>query len=75
MSTPRLEVAWKRSSRLFVTGKRRAGPGRQFIYTAAEVQRLLVGAGLGIVDVFGGLDGKPFALGADILYVIAEKSR
>jgi cyclopropane fatty-acyl-phospholipid synthase-like methyltransferase len=56
-------------------GKAESRPGRQFIYTAAEVQRLLVGAGLGIVDVFGGLDRKLFALGAEILYVIAEKSR
>jgi SAM-dependent methyltransferase len=56
-------------------GKAETRPGRQFIYTAAEVQRLLVGAGLRIVDVFGGLDRKPFALGAEILYVIAEKGR
>jgi hypothetical protein len=50
-------------------------PGRQFIYTAAEVQRMIAGAGLQIAETCGGLDGKPFALGAEMLYVIAEKRR
>src|SRR5688572_8334655 len=56
-------------------GKTDVRPGRQFIYTAAEVQRMIAGAGLQIVETCGGLDRKPFALGAEILYVIGEKPR
>lgn len=48
--------------------------GRQFIYTAAEVQRMVAEAGLRVVNIYGGLDRKPFVLGAEILYVVAEKS-
>jgi len=56
-------------------GRTEVRPGRQFIYTAAEVQRMIVGAGLQIIATYGGLDRKPFALGAEILYVIGEKPR
>lgn len=54
-------------------GKTETRPGRQFLYTAAEIQRMLKAAGLRVVETCGGLDRKPFALGAEILYVIAEK--
>jgi SAM-dependent methyltransferase len=54
-------------------GKTETRPGRQFIYTAAEVQRMVAGAGLRIVNTYGGVDRKPFALGLEMLYVVAEK--
>ena len=56
-------------------GKTETRPGRQYVYTAAEVQRMVAGAGLRVIETCGGLDRKLFALGAEILYVIAEKPR
>jgi SAM-dependent methyltransferase len=55
-------------------GKTETRPGRQYLYTAAEIQRMLVAAGLRILETCGGLDRKPFALGAEILYVVAAKN-
>src|SRR5687767_2975712 len=54
-------------------GKTDVRPGRQFIYTAAEVQRMVAGAGLRTVNTYGSIERKPFALGSEILYVVAEK--
>jgi hypothetical protein len=56
-------------------GKAETRVGRQYLYTAAEIQRMLAAAGLRTVATNGGLDRKPFALGAEILYVVAEKNR
>jgi SAM-dependent methyltransferase len=55
-------------------GKAETRPGRQYLYTAAEIQRMLVTAGLRTTATYGGLDRKPFALGAEILYVVARKN-
>ena len=54
-------------------GKMETRPGRQFIYTAAEVQRMVAAAGFRIVNTYGSIERKSFALGAEMLYVVAEK--
>lgn len=54
-------------------GKMETRPGRQFIYTAAEVQRMLAAAGFRILSTYGSIERKPFALGSEILYTVAEK--
>jgi SAM-dependent methyltransferase len=45
------------------------------VYTLAELKRLLEAGGWTVVDAFGGLDRKPFALGNRRLLVVALKSR
>lgn len=54
-------------------GKVERRPGRQYIYTVAEIQRMLAGAGLRTLALLGGLGQTPFALGAEVLHVIAQK--
>lgn len=55
-------------------GKAETRPGRQFIYTVAEIRRLLESAGLKPTAVYGGLNGEPFRIGSDYLYVVSEKA-
>jgi hypothetical protein len=54
-------------------GKVETRPGRQYICTVAEIQRMLAGAGLRTLALLGGLDQKPFGLGAEVLHVVAQK--
>lgn len=55
-------------------GKTETRSGRQYIYTVAEIQRMLREAGLKTLSLMSGLDKKPFALGAQVLYLVAQKS-
>ncbi|MCI0746572.1 MAG: class I SAM-dependent methyltransferase [Verrucomicrobia subdivision 3 bacterium] len=54
-------------------GKVETRPGRQFVYTAAEVQRMLAEAGLPTVAIYGGVDRKPFQLGGE-MYLVSERA-
>ena len=42
-------------------------------YTCAELCRMLGHAGLGVVDVYGGFDGRPLTLDAKRLIIISQK--
>jgi SAM-dependent methyltransferase len=44
-----------------------------WVYTAAEIRRLLEGAGLEVLALYGGLDRRPFGLGAQELFVVTQK--
>jgi ubiquinone/menaquinone biosynthesis C-methylase UbiE len=48
--------------------------GRQFLYTAAEIRRMLEEAGFKMVGLYGGLKDEPFRIGNnDMLYVVSKK--
>ena len=57
-------------------GKVETRHGLQYIYTAAEIQRMLERAGLKTLHLYGSLDLQPFKLGAQMhyLYLIAQKA-
>jgi hypothetical protein len=44
------------------------------VYTLAELRRLLEAGGWTVVDAFGGLEGRPFALGDRRLLLVALRS-
>jgi len=46
---------------------------RHWIYTTAEIQRMLERAGLEVVECFGSTDGDPFKLGTRELFVVSRK--
>jgi SAM-dependent methyltransferase len=46
---------------------------KHWIYTAAEIRRMLERAGFAIVNLYGSLKHEPFVLGSDELLVIAER--
>jgi SAM-dependent methyltransferase len=54
-------------------GKADVRRGCQFLYTTAEIRRLVEEAGLRPVKLSGGLNDEPFRIGAEMLYVISEK--
>jgi len=45
-----------------------------FIFTTAEIRRMLMAVGLHIVGMYGTATGEPYALGSPFLYLVAEKS-
>ncbi|GAA4457616.1 class I SAM-dependent methyltransferase [Nibrella saemangeumensis] len=47
---------------------------RHYIYTIAELRRLLRKAGLRVIDLYGTTDGQPFALGDESVWILAEVS-
>ncbi|WP_214401833.1 class I SAM-dependent methyltransferase [Pseudonocardia lacus] len=49
------------------------GTSVQHVYTAAEVVRLVRGAGFGGVELFGDPDGAPYALGSPRLLLVARR--
>ena len=53
-------------------GQRDVRTAKHWIYTAAEIQRMLNRAGLEVVECFGTLDGEPFKLGTRELFVVSE---
>jgi SAM-dependent methyltransferase len=56
-------------------GKVETRPGRQFLYTAAEIRRMLEEAGFKVIGLYGGLKDEPFKIGnPDMLYVVSKKS-
>jgi SAM-dependent methyltransferase len=46
-----------------------------WVYTVAEIRRMLEGAGLTVTNLYTSLDQQPFKLGDQRLLVVAEKSR
>jgi len=47
---------------------------KHWIYTAAEIRRMLERAGFAVENLYGSLKCEPFVLGSDELFVIARKS-
>jgi ubiquinone/menaquinone biosynthesis C-methylase UbiE len=54
-------------------GKAESRKAKHWIYTAAEIRRMLERAGFTILNLYGSLKGEPFVLGSDELYVIAQR--
>jgi cyclopropane fatty-acyl-phospholipid synthase-like methyltransferase len=46
---------------------------KHWIYTAAEIRRMLERAGFVVLNLYGSLKCEPFVLGADELFVIAQR--
>jgi ubiquinone/menaquinone biosynthesis C-methylase UbiE len=45
----------------------------QFVFTVAEVHRMLAAAEFRVVDLYSSLDRQPYRLGSENLYLVAEK--
>ena len=55
-------------------GKTESRMAKHWIYTAAEIQRMLERAGFAFRESFGSLDCRPFVLGSEELFVIADRA-
>lgn len=55
-------------------GKVETGESTHWVYTCAEIQRLLARRGLETKGLYSGLDRAPFRLGTQVLYVVAERN-
>jgi SAM-dependent methyltransferase len=53
-------------------GKTESRKARHWIYTVAEIQRMLTRAGFKVIDCYGSLKSEPFKLGSRELFVVAE---
>ena len=53
-------------------GKSETGESTHWVYTAAEIQRMLAQHGLETRALYAGLDRAPFHLGAPTLYLVAQ---
>ena len=56
-------------------GRVEIGKAKHWIYTVAEIRRMLAANGFVVSEVYGSLDRKPFELGSTELFVTAESSR
>ena len=54
-------------------GKIESGNAKHWIYTVAEIRRMLGHAGFEILNLYGSLKFEPYTLGAQELFVIAER--
>ena len=45
-----------------------------WVYTVAEIRRLLAGAGLTTEELYGAFDRRPFKLGCERLLIVARKA-
>ena len=53
-------------------GKTESRLAKHWIYTTAEIQRMLQGAGFEILDLYGSLDFEPYKLGNQELIIVTE---
>lgn len=53
-------------------GKTETGKAKHWIYTTAEIQRMLQRAGFNVLEFYGSLTGEPFKLGTRELFVVSE---
>jgi ubiquinone/menaquinone biosynthesis C-methylase UbiE len=53
-------------------GKSESRLAKHWIYTTAEIQRMLRRAGFEVLDVYGSLKFEPFKLGSQELYIVSE---
>lgn len=54
-------------------GKTESRKAKHWIYTAAEIRRMLERAGFAVLNLYGSLKFEPFVLGSDELFVIARR--
>jgi ubiquinone/menaquinone biosynthesis C-methylase UbiE len=54
-------------------GVSESGLAKHWIYTAAEIQRMLERAGFAVLNLYGSLTCEPFVLGSDELFVVAQR--
>jgi cyclopropane fatty-acyl-phospholipid synthase-like methyltransferase len=54
-------------------GKIESGYAKHWIYTVAEIRRMLERAGFEILNLYGSLKCEPYTLGAEELFVIAQR--
>jgi 2-polyprenyl-3-methyl-5-hydroxy-6-metoxy-1,4-benzoquinol methylase len=54
-------------------GKTESRMAKHWIYTAAEIRRMLERAGFAVLNLYGSLQGDPFVLGSDELYLMARR--
>lgn len=47
---------------------------QHYVYTLAELSRLVVDAGLTVIDCYGTIEGEPFALGDEGLWLLAKRT-
>ena len=53
-------------------GQRESRTAKHWIYTAAEIQRMLARAGFIVLDLYGSLKCEPYKLGCQELFVVSE---
>lgn len=53
-------------------GEKQSGFAKHWIYTTAEIRRMLERAGFNVLDMFGSLKCQPFKLGSRELFVVSE---
>ena len=54
-------------------GQTQTRTAQHFVYTLAEIRGLFVEAGLTILDCYGSIDGEPFALGDEAVWILAKR--
>jgi cyclopropane fatty-acyl-phospholipid synthase-like methyltransferase len=54
-------------------GKSESRKAKHWIYTAAEIRRMLERAGFEVLNLYGSLNFEPYVLGSDDLFVIARR--
>ena len=54
-------------------GERDSRNAKHWIYTTAEIRRMLERAGFAVLKLYGSLKCEPFVLGSDELYVVAQR--
>ena len=54
------------------SGKTETRVAREWIYTVAEMRRMLERAGFRIIDLYGSLKGEPYQLGSRELFIVSE---
>ena len=54
-------------------GETQTRTAKHYIYTLAELRRLFTEAGLSVIAYYGTIDGEPYALGDEALWLLAEK--
>jgi len=53
-------------------GKAESRKAKHWIYTAAEIRRMLERAAFAVLNLYGSLKSEPFVLGSDELYVVVQ---
>lgn len=54
-------------------GETQTRTARHYVYTLAELRHLFAEAGLSIIDCYGTVEGEPFALGDEAVWILSKK--
>jgi SAM-dependent methyltransferase len=54
-------------------GKTETRQTKHWVYTVAEIRRMLERAGFAVREMFGSVNGKPYALGSNDLLIVAQR--